>query len=80
MMIDQTIARIRAYRALKGWSINKYALAAGMRESTLRSMDRADWSPTADTLRKLESVIPEDFTGESGPAASPAPCPEAPAA
>lgn len=32
-----------------------------MGESTIRHMDRPEWSPTADTLRRLESVIPPGF-------------------
>lgn len=44
-----------------GWSILRFAKEAGMRESTIRHLDHHDWSPTADTLRKLESVIPTDW-------------------
>jgi 3,4-dihydroxy 2-butanone 4-phosphate synthase/GTP cyclohydrolase II len=65
MMIDQLIARIRAYRANQGWSILRLAREAGLNESTIRHLDKPDWCPTAETLRKLESVIPEDFTPPS---------------
>lgn len=61
MMIDQTIERVRAYRRHQGWSILRFAKEAGMGESTIRNMDHDDWSPTADTLRRLERVIPEGF-------------------
>jgi ribosome-binding protein aMBF1 (putative translation factor) len=61
MMIDRTIERIRAYRRARGWSILRFAKEADMGESTIRYMDRPDWSPTADTLRRLESVIPPEF-------------------
>lgn len=61
MSIDLAIARIRAYRRVMGWSVLKFATEAGMGESTIRKMDREDWSPTADTLRKLEAVVPPDF-------------------
>lgn len=64
MLIDQSIARIRAYRLAKGWKLFRLAKEAGMRESTIRYMDSPDWSPTADTLRKLEAIIPEDWSPE----------------
>lgn len=62
MLIDQSIARVRAYRQAKGWSILRLAKEAGLGESTIRRLDSADWCPTAGTLRQLESVIPADFT------------------
>jgi ribosome-binding protein aMBF1 (putative translation factor) len=61
MMIDQAISRVRAYRRHRGWSILRFAKEVGIGESTIRRMDHPSWSPTADTLRKLESVIPDDF-------------------
>ncbi|MBP7337691.1 helix-turn-helix transcriptional regulator [Niveispirillum sp.] len=62
MLIDQSIARVRAYRQAKGWSILRLAKEAGLGESTIRRLDSPDWCPTAGTLRQLESVIPADFT------------------
>jgi len=61
MMIDEAIARVRAYRMDRGWSILRYAKEAGMGESTIRHMDHPTWSPTADTLRRLERIIPADW-------------------
>ncbi len=63
MTIDHAIARIRAYRHAQGWSLYGFANAAGLRESTIRHIDSDGWSPTANTLRKLEAVIPADFAG-----------------
>jgi len=75
MLIDQSIERIRAYRRAMGWSVLRLATEAGMRESTIRHLDHADWSPTADTLRRLETVIPEGWTPsvDIGPEGSAAP-------
>lgn len=61
MMIDRTIERIRAYRAHRGWSILRFAKEAGIGESTIRRLDDPEWSPTVDTLRRLERVVPDDF-------------------
>lgn len=61
MLIDQSIARVRAYRQAKGWSILRLAKEAGLGESTIRRLDSPDWCPTAGTLRQLEAVIPESF-------------------
>lgn len=72
MMIDQAIARIRAYRAHRGWSILRFAKEAGMGESTIRHMDHPEWSPTADTLRRLERALPPDWQpGDPIPEAHP---------
>lgn len=67
MLIERSIARVRAYAAHKGWSRNALAKAAGLNESTIRGIDRPDWSPTADTLRRLEAAVPADF--DDGPIA-----------
>lgn len=77
MLIDASIFRIRAYAKSRGWSRNKLATEAGLAESTIRGIDNPTWCPTADTLRTLESIIPEDFqppadeegTSEPDPAA-----------
>lgn len=61
MLIEQSIARVRAYRRANGWSILRLAKECGLRESTIRHLDREGWSPTADTLRKLEAAIPDNF-------------------
>lgn len=61
MLVDQAIARVRAYAAHMRWSRNKLATEAGIAESTIRSFGEPDWSPNADTLRKLEAIIPAEF-------------------
>lgn len=61
MMIDKAIERVRAYRRAKGWPKLKFANMAGVRESTIRQMDRPGWNPKVETLRRLESIIPQGY-------------------
>jgi transcriptional regulator with XRE-family HTH domain len=61
MLIDQAIARVRAYAAHRGWTRNKLATEAGVAESTIRDLSEPNWSPTAATLRKLEAIVPAEF-------------------
>ena len=75
MLIDRSIARVRAYAAHTGWSRNKLATEAGLTESTIRNFGDPNWSPNAETLRKLEAIIPADF--ESKPAEDDAPAQDA---
>jgi DNA-binding XRE family transcriptional regulator len=63
LLVDISIARIRAYAQHMGWTRNRLATEAGLAESTIRAIESAEWSPTADTLRRLEGIIPEDFSG-----------------
>lgn len=70
MLIDQSIQRIRAFHRDRGLSVSALAKMAGMGESTVRHINRPDWSPTADTLRRLEAVIPADFTPTNQDAAA----------
>ncbi|MEC4591641.1 helix-turn-helix transcriptional regulator [Nitrospirillum amazonense] len=65
MLIDQAIERVRSYRRAQGWSILRLAKEAGMTESTIRHLDRDDWSPNADTLRRLERIVPKGFVGQA---------------
>lgn len=61
MTVDAAIARLRAYAAFKGWRKSRFAKEAGLSDTVLRDFDKEDWSPTADTLRKLESIVPDDW-------------------
>jgi len=67
---DDSIDRIRAWRKSAGWSINRLGSECGLNESTLRDIDNPDWNPRAETLRKLEAVIPPGWQpGDKAPAA-----------
>lgn len=59
---DQVVQRVRAFAHTEKLSKGRLAVRAGLRDSTLRAFDRADWNPTVKTLRALESIIPPDFT------------------
>jgi transcriptional regulator with XRE-family HTH domain len=61
MGIEQTIERVRVYRRETGVSRSAFARQAGLGPNALSAMDRPDWSPNADTLRKLEALIPSDW-------------------
>lgn len=56
--IDKSLIRVRAYAKARGWGANRYATEAELNEATVRPMFRDNWNPTAETLRKLEAVIP----------------------
>lgn len=68
MHIDATIQRIRAFARAQGWSVYKLAAEAKLGSTqTLMRMYDPDWSPRADTLRKLEAIIPPEFDPETIP-------------
>jgi len=60
--VDDVIARIRAYKLHTGRRRSVLALDAGLSVNALRDMDDPEWSPTADTLRQLEKIVPKGFT------------------
>lgn len=56
--IDQIIARVR--KAIEaGETHGSLARKAGLHRNALYGFDQADWNPKADTLRKLEQILPE---------------------
>ena len=59
--LDTAIERIRAYARNRGWKKSRLAKEAGMADTVLRDFDEPDWNPTADTIRRLEAVIPAKF-------------------
>ena len=56
-MSTHLIDRIRDLVTDKGMSRSGLARAAGLHANSLRSLDDAQWNPTADTLRKLEGYL-----------------------
>ncbi len=73
---DITIERIRAFRKAAGWTIYRLGNEVGLNESTLRDLDSPDWNPRAETLRKLEAVIPAGWRpGDELPETPPHPGP-----
>jgi 3,4-dihydroxy 2-butanone 4-phosphate synthase/GTP cyclohydrolase II len=68
MMSEPLISRLRDLVASGEESKAGMARAAGLHANSLRALDEADWNPTTDTLRKLESWLTDR---EAGPALSP---------
>ncbi len=60
--IDYTIQRIRDFRKSMGYARFRLATLADLSENAVRKMDSKNWNPTLETLKKLESLIPPDFT------------------
>ena len=56
-MSSNLIDRIRSLVTEGGMSRSGLARAAGLHANTLRDLDSPDWNPTAETLRKLETVL-----------------------
>ncbi|WP_353198175.1 3,4-dihydroxy-2-butanone-4-phosphate synthase [Sandarakinorhabdus sp.] len=67
-MSESLIARLRDLVATGEESKAGMARAAGLHANSLRALDEADWNPTTDTLRKLESWLTER---EAGPVLAP---------
>jgi len=59
--IKNTILRVRDYVATGHATRSGLAISAGLTVNALRGLDSGEWNPTADTLSKLEAVIPESF-------------------
>lgn len=56
-MVTDFIERVRAALKQKGVTARGVAHKAGLHRNTLSGIDREDWNPTADVLRKLEPLI-----------------------
>lgn len=67
-MSTQLIEKLRHLVTEGGLSRSGLARAAGLHANTLRDLDAADWNPTAETLRKLESYL---FSNDDTPALVP---------
>lgn len=58
--VQESIERVRSY--LRSGVLKKdLASQAGVPASVLTTVFKDDFSPTANTLRKLEAAIPPDF-------------------
>lgn len=55
------IARLRAWAAANGWTKSRFAIVAGLRDTTLRGFHQVDWNPTVEILEKLEAVVPVEW-------------------
>jgi hypothetical protein len=60
--VDFIIARIRSWAKSQNLTKSSLARLAQLPHHTsLRDFDSPTWNPTADMLRRLESLIPNDF-------------------
>ncbi len=67
-MSTQLIEKLRGLVTVGGLSKSGLARAAGLHANTLRDLEDADWNPTAETLKKLESYL---FANDDTPALVP---------
>ena len=67
-MSRNTTDRLRDLLLTGSLSKSGIARAAGLHANSLRAVDRPDWNPTADTLRKLDAFL---AANGSGPALAP---------
>ncbi len=67
-MPQPIVEKLRSLVTDGGLSRSGLARAAGLHANTLRDIDRPDWNPTSDTLRKLESYL---FANDDAPALVP---------
>ncbi len=63
-MSTQLIEKVRNLVTQGGMSRSGLARAAGLHANTLRDLEAAEWNPTAETLRKLETYL---FTNDDTP-------------
>lgn len=63
-MSTELIQKVRNLVTNGGMSRSGLARAAGLHANTLRDLEAADWNPTAETLRKLETFL---FTNDDTP-------------
>lgn len=66
---QDTIARIRSWASASGEPLRRLALQAGLHRNSLYGLHDDTWNPTAETLQRLEALIPADFrpTAEGEP-------------
>ncbi len=67
-MSTHLIQKVRNLVTQGGMSKSGLARAAGLHANTLRDLEDADWNPTAETLRKLETFL---FANDDTPALVP---------
>jgi 3,4-dihydroxy 2-butanone 4-phosphate synthase/GTP cyclohydrolase II len=63
-MVTDFIERVRAALKQHGVTARGVAHKAGLHRNTLCNIDRPDWNPTADVLKKLEPHIAAIERGE----------------
>lgn len=59
--VSVSVARVQAWLAATDRSGAEIAAEAGVDEKTIRLAKQPEWNPRADTLGKLEALVPADF-------------------
>ncbi len=59
--VSRAVARVQRWLASTDLSRAEIAARASVDEKTLRLAARATWNPTANTLARLEAIIPADY-------------------
>lgn len=60
--VSRAVARVQRWLASTDLSRAEIAARASVDEKTLRLAARATWNPTANTLARLEALIPPDWS------------------
>jgi ribosome-binding protein aMBF1 (putative translation factor) len=60
-LVDQSIQLVRSFLSNEGVAKSRLATMAKVPEGCTRTILNEDWNPTIDTLRKLESALPESY-------------------
>lgn len=63
-LVDQSKSRVRAWLTNTKGPKARIAADAGIDEKTIRLAIKGKWNPTAETLAKLEALIPQDWQPE----------------
>ena len=56
-IIEPVLDELRAARKSQGLTRYALALKAGLAQNAIRDMDEPDWSPSVNTVRKLERAL-----------------------
>lgn len=67
MGINQVINRIRSWQIDRGVSISHLARQSKVSRRTLCGLHDPGWNPRADTLEKLEAVMPPNYRPRKKP-------------
>lgn len=60
-LVTQSKSRVRAWLATAEVPKARIAAEAGIDEKTIRLAIKGKWNPRANTLAKLEALIPQDW-------------------
>ena len=62
---DRTISRLRDFLAQSDATNAALAAEVGVDEKVIRQARQPDWNPRAETLRRMERLIPADWQAET---------------